>query len=83
MKRFPLVSGASASRVTSSQHRDQGRAGGAGRMEGCVPQAASRSPRGPRTAQVGRTVSGRGMRPCDFCGHPVVIDSIDERDCPV
>ncbi|MEU9237877.1 helicase associated domain-containing protein [Streptomyces subrutilus] len=26
---------------------------------------------------------GEGMRPCDFCGHPVVIDSIDERDCPV
>jgi len=23
------------------------------------------------------------MRPCDFCGHPVVVDSVDERDCPV
>jgi hypothetical protein len=27
--------------------------------------------------------AGEGMRPCDFCGHPVVINSIDERDCPV
>jgi hypothetical protein len=23
------------------------------------------------------------MRPCVFCHHPVVIDSIDEWDCPV
>jgi rubrerythrin len=26
---------------------------------------------------------GEGLRPCDFCGIPVGIDSIDERDCPV
>ncbi|GGX81741.1 hypothetical protein GCM10010515_56730 [Streptomyces fructofermentans] len=26
---------------------------------------------------------GEGMRPCDFCGHPVVTDSVDEWDCPV
>lgn len=24
-----------------------------------------------------------GTRPCDFCRHPVVIDSLDEWDCPV
>lgn len=24
-----------------------------------------------------------GMRPCDYCGHSVVIDSIDEYDCAV
>lgn len=24
-----------------------------------------------------------GLRPCDFCGHPVVLDSVDEYDCPV
>jgi hypothetical protein len=30
-----------------------------------------------------RGPAGEAMRPCDFCGHPVVIDSIDERDCPV
>lgn len=24
-----------------------------------------------------------GMRPCDYCGHPVVIDAIDEYDCVV
>ena len=24
-----------------------------------------------------------GMRSCDYCGHPVVIDSIDEYDCAV
>ncbi|TDU80688.1 hypothetical protein EDD91_7605 [Streptomyces sp. KS 21] len=29
-----------------------------------------------------RGPAGEGMRPCDFCGHPVVIDSVDERDCP-
>ena len=23
------------------------------------------------------------MRPCDFCGHLVVVSSLDERDCPV
>lgn len=23
-----------------------------------------------------------GLRPCDYCGHPVVIDSVDEYDCP-
>ncbi|MGW5134743.1 hypothetical protein [Streptomyces sp. NPDC004135] len=22
------------------------------------------------------------MRPCDYCGHPVAKDSLDERDCP-
>lgn len=26
---------------------------------------------------------GKGMRPCVFCNHPVVIDSLDEWDCPV
>ncbi|WP_106972650.1 transposase [Streptomyces yerevanensis] len=30
-----------------------------------------------------RGSADEGMRPCDFCGHPVVIDSVDERDCPV
>ncbi|GAA3087408.1 hypothetical protein GCM10017562_67110 [Streptomyces roseofulvus] len=30
-----------------------------------------------------RESAGEGMRPCDFCGHPVVMDSVDERDCPV
>ena len=30
-----------------------------------------------------RGSAGEGTRPCDFCGHSVVIDSIDERDCPV
>lgn len=30
-----------------------------------------------------RAAAGEAMRSCDFCGHPVVIDSIDERDCPV
>ena len=24
-----------------------------------------------------------GMRPCVFCNHPVVIDCLDEWDCPV
>ncbi|GAB3810074.1 hypothetical protein GCM10027605_47130 [Micromonospora zhanjiangensis] len=23
------------------------------------------------------------MRPCDFCGHPVKMKSVDEYDCPV
>jgi predicted RNA-binding Zn-ribbon protein involved in translation (DUF1610 family) len=23
------------------------------------------------------------MRFCDFCGQPVVVDSVDEYDCPV
>lgn len=27
--------------------------------------------------------AGESLRPCDFCGHPVVMDSVDERDCPV
>ncbi|MER7807306.1 hypothetical protein [Streptomyces sp900116325] len=31
----------------------------------------------------GQESAGEGMRPCDFCGNPVVIDSIDEYDCPV
>jgi hypothetical protein len=26
---------------------------------------------------------GEGMRPCVFCNHPVVIESLDEWDCPV
>ncbi|MEU6300759.1 NAD-dependent epimerase/dehydratase family protein [Streptomyces erythrochromogenes] len=30
-----------------------------------------------------RESAGESMRPCDFCGHPVVMDSVDERDCPV
>ncbi|MET7302544.1 hypothetical protein [Embleya sp. NPDC005575] len=30
-----------------------------------------------------RESSDEGMRPCVFCGHPVVIDSIDEYDCAV
>lgn len=34
----------------------------------------------------GASVQGsadEGMRPCDYCGHPVVIGSIDEYDCAV
>jgi len=23
------------------------------------------------------------LRPCDYCGHPVALASVDERDCPV
>ncbi|MGW0971667.1 hypothetical protein [Streptomyces sp. NPDC002516] len=30
-----------------------------------------------------REPADEGMRPCDFCGQPVVMDSVDEQDCPV
>ncbi|MFI5544347.1 hypothetical protein ACIA6E_11230 [Streptomyces sp. NPDC051815] len=30
-----------------------------------------------------REPAGEGMRPCDFCGQPVVVHSVDEWDCLV
>ena len=41
------------------------------------PQAAAAGGHTPAAAWA------EGLRPCDFCDHPVVVDSVDERDCPV